>query len=42
LRALYEGWRVALLKALAWAEAAIDFSDEELPDDRTGRDTPVG
>ena len=33
LSALYEGWRAELLKALAWAEAAIDFSDEELPDD---------
>jgi tRNA modification GTPase len=33
LGALYESWRNELLKALAWAEAAIDFSDEELPDD---------
>jgi len=33
LGALYEGWRAELFKALAWAEAAIDFSDEELPDD---------
>ena len=32
LSALYEGWRVELVKVLAWAEAAIDFSDEELPD----------
>jgi tRNA modification GTPase len=32
LGALYEGWRAELLKALAWAEAAIDFSDEELPE----------
>ena len=32
LGALYESWRSDLLKALAWAEAAIDFSDEELPD----------
>ena len=30
---LYEGWRVELIKALAWAEAVIDFSDEELPGD---------
>ncbi len=29
---LYEGWRAELVKALAWAEAAIDFSDEDLPD----------
>lgn len=33
LGALYDGWRLELSKALAWAEAAIDFSDEELPDD---------
>jgi len=32
LAALYDGWRARLLKALAWAEAVIDFSDEELPD----------
>ncbi len=32
LSALYEGWRSELVKVLAWAEAAIDFSDEELPD----------
>ena len=31
LGALYEGWRGELVQALAWAEAAIDFSDEELP-----------
>ncbi|HEX4159989.1 MAG TPA: tRNA uridine-5-carboxymethylaminomethyl(34) synthesis GTPase MnmE [Rhizomicrobium sp.] len=30
---LYEGWRARLIALLAWAEAAIDFSDEELPDD---------
>jgi tRNA modification GTPase len=28
---LYESWRTALIRAGAWAEAAIDFSDEELP-----------
>ena len=33
LSALYERWRAELIKALAWAEAVIDFSDEELPDD---------
>jgi tRNA modification GTPase len=33
LSGLYEGWRGRLIRALAWAEAAIDFSDEELPDD---------
>ena len=31
LGALYEGWRGELVQALAWAEATIDFSDEELP-----------
>jgi tRNA modification GTPase len=36
LGALYERWRAELLKTLAWAEAAIDFSDEELPDDVLG------
>jgi tRNA modification GTPase len=32
--ALYEmaeGWRARLIKALAWAEAAIDFADDEVP-----------
>lgn len=29
----YEGWRAGLLKALAYVEATIDFSDEELPAD---------
>ncbi len=33
LGALYEEWRAVLLGALAWAEASIDFSDEELPGD---------
>jgi tRNA modification GTPase len=30
---LYESWRTRLIKSLAWAETAIDFSDEELPED---------
>jgi tRNA modification GTPase len=30
---LYERWRQELIRATAWAEAAIDFSDEELPAD---------
>jgi tRNA modification GTPase len=30
---LYEDWRVRLVAVLAWAEAAIDFSEEELPED---------
>jgi len=33
LSALYEGWRVRLIRACAWAEAAIDFSDEDIPGD---------
>ena len=33
LGVLYESWRSELLRALAWAEAVIDFSDEELPGD---------
>jgi tRNA modification GTPase len=33
LAELYEGWRADLIRAGAWAEAAIDFSDEELPAD---------
>jgi tRNA modification GTPase len=31
LGALYEGWRAALLRALAHLEAAIDFPEEDLP-----------
>ena len=33
LGALYESWRERLIMALAWAEAEIDFSDEDLPAD---------
>ena len=36
LAALYDGWRTRLIHALAWAEATIDFSDEELPEDAAG------
>lgn len=32
LEALYEGWRARLIRASAWAEAAIDFADEEIPE----------
>ncbi|HUJ47606.1 MAG TPA: tRNA uridine-5-carboxymethylaminomethyl(34) synthesis GTPase MnmE, partial [Rhizomicrobium sp.] len=28
---LYEGWRTRLIRAAAWAEAAIDFADEDIP-----------
>ncbi|MSP88746.1 MAG: tRNA uridine-5-carboxymethylaminomethyl(34) synthesis GTPase MnmE [Alphaproteobacteria bacterium] len=40
LSRLYDGWRDRLARALAHAEAVIDFSDEELPDnlDRTVRE----
>jgi tRNA modification GTPase len=31
LAGLCDGWRGRLVKALAWAEASIDFSDEEVP-----------
>jgi len=37
LAELYEGWRADLIRAGAWAEAAIDFSDEELPADNFAR-----
>lgn len=33
LAALYDRWREALLRALAYFEAAIDFPDEDLPPD---------
>jgi tRNA modification GTPase len=33
LRALYDGWRERLVGALAHIEAAIDFPDEDLPED---------
>jgi tRNA modification GTPase len=32
LQKLYDGWRTALIRAAAWIEAAIDFSDEEIPE----------
>jgi tRNA modification GTPase len=31
LARLYDGWRERLVRALAWAEASIDFADEEVP-----------
>ncbi len=37
LREIYEGWRERLVRALAWAEAAIDFATEELPGDMDAR-----
>ncbi|HEX4079977.1 MAG TPA: tRNA uridine-5-carboxymethylaminomethyl(34) synthesis GTPase MnmE [Rhizomicrobium sp.] len=37
LAELYEDWRARLLATLAWAEAAIDFSEEDLPADLEAR-----
>lgn len=34
---LYDRWRAELLAAAAWAEAGIDFSDEDLPADVEAR-----
>ncbi len=34
---LYEAWRTRLIAAAAWAETAIDFSDEEIPEDVFGK-----
>ena len=31
---LYEGWRERLIKAMAYVEVVIDFSDEDVPDDQ--------
>lgn len=36
LSRLAEGWRAALVEALALIEAALDFSDEDLPGDPAG------
>ncbi len=38
---LYEDWRLRLLRALAHAEAEIDFPDEDLPQDLMTRLVPV-
>lgn len=37
LAELYESWRARMIEALAWAEAAIDFSEEDLPADLEDR-----
>ena len=37
LKQLYERWRTDLVRALAHLEAAIDFADEELPNDLIAR-----
>ncbi len=41
LGALYDGWRDRLVRALAHLEAAIDFPDEDLPDDLMAQVAPV-
>lgn len=33
LARLYDGWRDSLIKAMAFAEARIDFAEEDIPDD---------
>lgn len=38
---LYEGWRGEITSAMAYLEADIDFSDEEIPDDVTARIKPI-
>lgn len=40
LRDLYEGWRTRLARILAYAEAEIDFPDEDLPDSLIDRVRP--
>ncbi len=37
LARLYDGWRAALVRALAHAEAAIDFADDEVPEETAVR-----
>jgi tRNA modification GTPase len=40
---LYEVWRTRLIAAVAWAEAAIDFADQEIPEDVFGESrTAIG
>lgn len=41
LAVLYENWRQKLISAMAYLEADIDFSDEEIPDDVTERVRPI-
>lgn len=35
LAKVYDGWRERLVKAMAFAEASIDFSEEDIPEDLT-------
>ncbi|MDG1438884.1 MAG: tRNA uridine-5-carboxymethylaminomethyl(34) synthesis GTPase MnmE [Emcibacteraceae bacterium] len=41
LAVLYEGWRHEIISAMAYLEADIDFSEEEIPDDVTARIKPI-
>lgn len=41
LATLYEGWRHEIISAMAYLEADIDFSDEDIPDDVTTRIQPI-
>lgn len=41
LATLYEGWRGEVISAMAYLEADIDFSDEEIPEDVTSRIRPI-
>lgn len=41
LAAFYESWRNEIISAMAYLEADIDFSDEEIPDDVTSRIRPI-
>jgi tRNA modification GTPase len=41
LAQLYEGWRHEIITAMAYLEADIDFSEEEIPEDVTERIKPI-
>ena len=41
LAKIYENWRSDITSAMAYLEADIDFSDEEIPDDVTARIKPI-
>jgi len=38
---LYERWRHEIISGMAYLEADIDFSDQEIPDDVTGKIRPI-
>lgn len=40
LAVIYDGWREALVKILAYVEAELEFPDEDLPDDILPKITP--